>query len=382
MSASNKKIFLIVLSAIIFCFMAFNNKYPLLNNNSESFLINNAKSGNSAYSNFILHSSWNLSLWFTVLTQSLFTSILLFYIFNNLTPSGEFYLYYIAFVFFATFFMSASITISTIDTTVFAPIAFLGAGLLLLTPGLRRGTLIVTSILFEVSILMDISNLVCIFFVVVIYVPVFYIVRGVSYTNSKLNVKGLYVLMFLIIIGWFCQPISQRDNLFEKGKMVLGYSSKVNNALRIMQKVGFGEIYLTRFSDITIPNYRQITKQGNLIEAIEKKYNSELRECVLSDLTYGTKRFTFISNCQLAGIIGAILSYLFLAKKLDEDDFKYITYFFLILVVYALINTVLQKKILLQGQVVWLMVLPLFRHLSKANFFQFKVFDGFISTAK
>ena len=152
----NRNILLIVIGAIILCFAGLNNKFPLLTPDSGAY-INSGFTKEvpfdrpGLYGLFVAHASWGRSLWLVIFCQALALSLMVYYYFRYFSGNKNYMAFYLVCIFFITFFMSGSITASTIDPGVFAIISLLSMGLLLFAdkPGKRDFNII--AITFVVS---------------------------------------------------------------------------------------------------------------------------------------------------------------------------------------------------------------------------------------
>ena len=170
----NRKILLVIIGAIILCFAGLNNKYPLLTLDSgvyiDSGFTREVPADRSImYGIFTAHASWGKSLWLVVFTQALLLSLMLFYYFRYFSRNSRYIVYYLATVFFITFCMSASVTVSTIDPGIFGGIALLGIGLLLFARNLKTRDFAIIFLSATIGLGMDISYFGMALLVLIVY---------------------------------------------------------------------------------------------------------------------------------------------------------------------------------------------------------------------
>ncbi len=111
-----QNILLVIIGAIILCYMGFNNKYPFLTSDSYKYI----DSGFShidqdgytlIYGFFVAHSSWGISLWFVVFTQALILSLIIYYVFKYFSSNKNKSFIALCLMFFITFLMYFSLQI-------------------------------------------------------------------------------------------------------------------------------------------------------------------------------------------------------------------------------------------------------------------------------
>ncbi len=160
----NKNKIFILIATVILCFAGFNNKYPLLTENSGAYI--NAGfthqfpySGSYIYGLFVKHSSWASSLWLTIFSQAAVIAILLYFAFKYIMKNESFVYYYVSFVFLSSFVLSGSLAVSTIDPGVFASVILISICLLLFTDKLRGRDLKITLFILFIGCITSIANL-------------------------------------------------------------------------------------------------------------------------------------------------------------------------------------------------------------------------------
>ncbi|THU41218.1 hypothetical protein FAM09_03645 [Niastella caeni] len=197
----------ILVSAFILCFLALYNRYPLTFNHDSGVYLENGFGGTVAYDRPILYglflyfSSLQQTLWFSVITQALIVSLIIYYYFRYFAPASNFIPFYLGFTLLISFFMGGSFNVSWLMPDVFTPVCVLCMGLLLANELKVRDNIIISSLLV-LSIGIHNSH--------------FYICMGLSlllligfafrsilkiYRVAGVRLKGIAFVMILIIAG-------------------------------------------------------------------------------------------------------------------------------------------------------------------------------------
>ena len=130
-------IFLVVaFSAFVFCFMGFYNNFPLLYNDTGTYINSGfsckvPKDRPIIYGLFIRHACLNESLWLVIYLQSLILSYVLYKLFSRFLEGKQLLSTMMAFVFTTTLITGASVCISQLMPDVFTPVCIIVLALLL-----------------------------------------------------------------------------------------------------------------------------------------------------------------------------------------------------------------------------------------------------------
>ncbi|HEX8019280.1 hypothetical protein [Mucilaginibacter sp.] len=386
-----KTIIVLISGAVILCFAAFNNKFPLLTTDT-GFFINSAFNRDVSiynttwYGLFIAHSSWGKLIWLIVFSQCLILSITLFYAFRYFIKERNYEVPYLAFLFFTTFCMSASVTSSTIDPGVFASITIVSTGLLLFVKSLSRRDFIIIAIIAVISSGMALSNLFTMILITVIYgirlqLKNRYRTSVAIQTNIKrvLTVLSLAGTTFLLISAvHFCSggdfniislvnvqvPVKESvaDMYPNKGPIAKAISEPGSNPDK--QKLNY---ILKSSVNVEIAGYNRTVEQSETFKAIYRWYNTDVRECLITRQFQGWLTFTYLNYAQIISVLACICLFIISVIKNRRSNYGYWLFFISqAILIQILVNALLsnQYNYRLVSQVIWLLPMPVFFYLS------------------
>ncbi len=155
---------IILLSAIISCFFAFVNKYPIIYPDVGTYIYSGFSNKlfddrPMFYGFFLRHVSMAASLWFVVFTQSLFVCYLIFITIKMFIVNSKRNYVFIFIILFLTLFTGFSCTVSILIPDIFSAISILCLINLLLNHDLKRIQIFGISVLFVFSVCTQFSNL-------------------------------------------------------------------------------------------------------------------------------------------------------------------------------------------------------------------------------
>jgi hypothetical protein len=196
---------------VMFCWLAFYNRYPLIFNGDTAMYIEAARSGIVGndrpilYGLFMIFGDWKHSAWLVISIQSLIVSVLFFCYFKYFAPrylvnTLKLRVAYLLFIMLISFGMNASFTVCWLISDIFTPITILSIGLLLLAARMTYLDKIVISLIAIVGTGMHNSN----FFIaigillVLIIIPISKRVRRI-YNEIGLN-KGRFAYLIILLI--------------------------------------------------------------------------------------------------------------------------------------------------------------------------------------
>lgn len=198
----------ITLSAVVLCFWAFYNTFPLTFNSDSAMYIEAAfnkivePDRPILYGLFIYYISFQYSLWLVVMAQALIVSLVVYYCFRYFTPAKNFPVHYMGYIIVITFFMGGSFNVSWLMADVFTPVALLCIGLLLFVKNLKKRDLIIISVLTVLSVGMHNSHF-YIFLSLSLLVLIGFILQHIKETfkNAGLNVKRVIYIISLVVLS-------------------------------------------------------------------------------------------------------------------------------------------------------------------------------------
>lgn len=204
----NRNILLVIIGAVILCFVALDNKFPVLIPDTGSY-INSGFTRDVPfdrpvlYGLFISHASWGQSLWLVIFSQALILSVVLFYYFRYFSGNLYFIVFYLACLVFITFCMSASLAASKIAPGVFGGILVLSIGLMLFAKDLTQRDYWIILLITIISAGMDIAYLVTLAFLVIIYGVVLLLKRKDRVPDVfRTNMKRVLSTGVIAISSW------------------------------------------------------------------------------------------------------------------------------------------------------------------------------------
>ncbi|OQP61067.1 hypothetical protein A3860_04945 [Niastella vici] len=204
----NRNILLVIIGAVILCFVALDNKFPVLTQDTGSY-INSGFTRDVPfdrpvlYGLFISHASWGSSLWLVVFSQALILSIVLFYYFRYFSANIYFNFFYLACLFFITFCMTGSLAASKIAPGVFGGITLLGTGLMLFAKDLTQRDYWIILSITVISAGMDVAYLITLVLLVIIY-GVAALIKGKGQVPHVISVNRKRVLHtgVMAVVAW------------------------------------------------------------------------------------------------------------------------------------------------------------------------------------
>lgn len=361
----NKKIVLLLLGTIILAFSGFNNKYPLLTAKSGNYIESGfertiSKDGSILYGLFVAHTSWGYSLWLTILTQSLFVSIMLFYFFKYFTNRTNILPYYLTCIFLSAFAMSASISSSSIQPGVFGAISILGFGLLLFSKELFRRDFWIIFFTVIVGLGMEPAYIMTLVFVLSFYA----ILLMFPHKSSRLllNLNWEKAALGLFVIG---------SSLAVLGSVHLLTHSEVGIIKQEQNSAYKSNILKCAFKNIIQLDLDPKLNVNDITETktiLFKRYNQEIREVYLSRQMGNWTNYYPFDYLNKACIVLCIMFSLWIMKKGHQ---QYGLFFFILLanLFYALSNAIIYKDNLVsQHHLTWLFLIPILLSISNTNF--------------
>ena len=131
----------IAAGAVLLCFQAFKNKYPILLPETGGFIFAGfgAYEGPNTfvpYGMFVAHASWGISLWMVVGVQALMLSALVYLYFRQYAGSGRWQQGYLVYLACLSLFSGAGWSVCAVAAGIMPALSVLCAGLMLLRNGL------------------------------------------------------------------------------------------------------------------------------------------------------------------------------------------------------------------------------------------------------
>ncbi len=388
-----KNIIVVTISAIILCFAAFNNRFPLLTTDTGYF-INSGFSQNTSsypatvYGLFIAHFSWGRLIWLIVFSQCLIVSLTLYYTFRYFTVGGNYRAPYLAFVFFSTFCMSASVISSTVAPDIFTSVTIITTGLLLSVENFSRRDFIVIATITVFSSGMRIDNL-----FIVVTITLLYAIRLTCVDKKKLTsgiqpslkrvmtVLALASTTFFLIAALLFYSTGNFNihNLlmFQVAKTNTFVDSKGNSNAAVkaptIKSLGLDEKkFSNRFLELTgieVTAYSRTLEQSETFQAIYRWYNSDVRECMIARQFQGWLTFTYLNFAQFLSISGfSCLAILVFVMRTKSKPQFWLTYICLVILIQVLVSMIFLNapNCNLTG-IIWLLPIPFFFQLSSSK---------------
>ncbi|THU41219.1 hypothetical protein FAM09_03650 [Niastella caeni] len=356
-----QKIALVLIGAIILCFAGFNNKFPLLTNDTGVY-IDSGFSRNVPfdrpvlYGLFIAHTSWGNSLWLVIFSQALILSLVLFYCFRYFSSSINGTLFFLPCLFFIAFFMSASVTASTVSAAVFSNIASLCMMLLLFAKNVSKRDLAIITIVFVLSLGMDIMNLITTFLVLVLYtLRCLWTKKEQMQDPIKTNPKQLLITGALLLSA--CALVSLIHFFLGAGLGIVR-ENKISMLPRLLNSMY--AINKERYSRVS----------GNTLIGLCKWYEDEVREYYLSRQFQGWLSLNYLNYCKVISAILCLgLNLLLLLRKTFYRQRNLFFYIFIALIIQILTGALVYgRNNNIPGHLIWMLPIPLFIYLSEAPF--------------
>ena len=167
--------------AVLLCFWAFYNHYPLLNPDTGTYLFSGYKlevpnDRPIFYGLFVRATSLSTTGWFTIAVQSLMVSGVLYLFLKHFTPFRHLPLAHLLLLIGLTFATGLSVSVSQIMPDIFTPLAFLCIALLLFASGLSRWRLVFLFSCLFISLIAHNSHLlICL---LLVFAPLAFISGG------------------------------------------------------------------------------------------------------------------------------------------------------------------------------------------------------------
>lgn len=205
----SKTLFYIALGAITLCYLAFDNRSPILTENSWRYL-NSGFNGHSQsaeslfYGFFAARTSWGRSLWFTIFTQSLVLSGVIYLYYKYFCKNRYKLLYFLANIFLITFSMSGSLLSSSISPGIFTYIGILSVGILLFAKELEKLDKFVVYILLMFSLLVNDFSLIFVSAIAIVGIFIAYFHRPIDKNSARIYLTPAILLLSIAI----CMSIS------------------------------------------------------------------------------------------------------------------------------------------------------------------------------
>lgn len=200
-----KKAYWTLLGALLLIGAALYNGFPLVTSDSGAYIDSGFLGWVPAdrpilYGLFVRHSSLAVSLWFTIITQSLLLSYLLWQIMsqyiNETTGRTAIFFIFIILILFSSIGWYSS----QIMPDVFTSMGVLAMCLLLLSKQ-SLSNKILTAILFLFSCMVHNSNLLIFSMLIVLLIPLGMLLK--AFKNKSILKKNYFIVLFLIVSSWF-----------------------------------------------------------------------------------------------------------------------------------------------------------------------------------
>jgi len=393
----NKNIIIVIFGAVILCFAGFNNKFPLLTADTGVYINSGFNRTvpfhrTAMYGLFIAHSSWGRSIWLVVFSQALILSLILFYYFRYFSQNANYTVFYLAYLFFITFCMSASVTASTIDPGVFASITLLCTWLLLFAKNLTRRDFVIIAITTVISSGMAVSHLLTVMLITIIYgVRLLFAKRrqflGIIETSLKrIIITGSLVFTTCLLVsvvhfslgGGF--NIINKKNLPKPPVLIKSELASLKSYKEIAGKTAskhgvLGDIkkkpvknFLSQMVNIKIDKYDRMDERSETLQAIYRWFNSDLRECTIARQSLGWLTFNYLIYSQIISVVLSVLGIILFSIKKTGPNHRNLLVFIFLAILIQLFTNVIQygKSNDMDYQIIWLLPLPVFLYLSEA----------------
>lgn len=204
-----KSIPFIIIAALFFCNLAFNNKFPIVHSDTGTYI----RSGFEFkvpierpifYGLFIKGTSLGISLYLTIFIQGILLASILSYYFKYLLPIKNRYLLYIIFVFVWAFLMGGSRNVSLLSPDFFTSLNIMVLGLILFVPDFKKAEKVYLYFLLWLCMAVHNTHLLMsfgvMFCLLVTHVYKRYIRKDKIEPSGK---KTILTLMVFMIIGYF-----------------------------------------------------------------------------------------------------------------------------------------------------------------------------------
>ena len=155
---------IILLGAMILCFWAFYNQYPLYFNSDTAMYLEAAfqkvvgPDRPVMYGLFMYSVSLQQTLWLVIILQAIIVAYLLYLYFSCFIKAKHYKIFYLAFIVLVTFCTGASFNVSWLLADIFTAVSVLSVGLLLFVRNLNRYDCIIVSLLTVLGVAMHNSH--------------------------------------------------------------------------------------------------------------------------------------------------------------------------------------------------------------------------------
>lgn len=368
----------IFVGALIFCFAALNNKFPLLFEESgvyikDGFLRPRVFNNTFLYSFFVAHTSWGRSLWLVIYTQSLVLTIVVNYYFRVfLKCKSNHSVFYFCYIFLVSFLMSASVVVSTISPMLFNGISILAFGLLLSVRKMSIKDRLIISTIAVISTAMSISSL-----LILVIISLLYFIINIIFRKKTLKKNGASIIN-IGIVTLFCLAIVFLIQVVPKNRLsndLIPIKSTMLSEKKHEAPAGAKNIItdilgylnagvpqpLSPIWDLSISTYNIPIVNGQALNAIEDWFSGDIRECYLSKQREGIEKFTILRISQWLLLLSSIVLYVYFTmdRKMRYRNllFYFLAAFLLNLAIGSVFNGAQKNNL---WSFVWVLPLPLF----------------------
>lgn len=358
----SKKVVLIFFVAIVLCFAGFNNKFPLLGLESGKYIEaafnrGESESGLNFYGVFVAHASWMLSLWLVVLMQGILVAITMYLVFKHLCNRSPIS-FYVLYIFFIVFLMSASFSVSTIGPGVFGAINLLCLVLLLFAATLSLNEIIFVSILFLVSSLMGTSIVASASVLWLLYC--FRDLAGrfrVPAIRPLTEKKGLCIAAIVLIASW---SIWIATALYSGKGMAGIWGGLADAPASGISSRGVGSKVIDRLN-ISISGYKALSKDSKTFRELCNYLPWDVREYMISRQNQHWLTFKVLNYSQMLVCVLCLAVAAFLLARRRGLVYPFVIHIGIFIVTY-IGGSLLFRGVPVCGApcVVWLLPLPFF----------------------
>lgn len=198
---------IIFITAILSCYMAFLNGYPLVYSDTGSYIFSGFTNTvlidrPLTYGLFLRHLSLNESMWINVMLQALLLSYLLFLVYKYFSGKSQFTGAFLVFYLSILCLTGVSVNVSQLMPDVFTPMVILSSVLLLIAENLSKWDRVCIGLIFVLSVIMHNSH----FAIVALFLCFAVLLHVVLWFKKKrffLPLKRLLLLFTLLVLSWF-----------------------------------------------------------------------------------------------------------------------------------------------------------------------------------
>jgi len=396
----NNNRLIIILGAILLCYMGWTNKYPLLTPASGTFINSGFTRevpwfGNLWYGLVIAHASWASSLWLVIFFQAGLMAVLIYLFFKYFIKSPEYPLWALAFITFITGFTTASVTVSTIEPHVFTGLSVLSVGILLFAKQICRRDFILVSVIFVLSCSMDPSNMLSMVLLSGLFM--IYGLISIRRKGTELLQKSVLVLAFTFIsilmvssihhgVGGKFSPVNSYHTAIIPGLMITeqfqaslmqnseGLDDKLDSlldskSLEMMQEHDFVSEHAIHSARNAIREMGELETDDAImfsdsivtLRAVFDYYNHEVRDVFISRQIFKIMHVKTWGGVQvLVSLAGLLLGVIVLKRHRNSSGYGFVIYLMIVWPVLAFCNSVLYGQAGLQSHIAWLWIFPMF----------------------